>query len=134
MQHRIPPFVRYGIVPRIKGREPKFRYDLKRSLLLEIALTLKASANADPKKNPAIVRLARDFQTIADDPSFSNNISGRSFSITEIDDIYIRLTINASLLKAVGIDLKGSKNRAVASFGLCCLTDYDGWLGQARTA
>lgn len=128
-EQKLPAFVRYGIVPRSKTRqEPQFRYDIGRTMLPEIAALILSAAHDYPK-NPALIKLGFTLQRIVDLTEVSD-IKGKSFSVTDISPQYVKLTVNASLLRPMGIDLKASANRAVASFGLSCLTDYDRWQGK----
>jgi hypothetical protein len=105
--------------------EPQFQYDLSIGLLPEIARLCLPSS--DQQQNAAIFKLATTLQRVAE--GSIENVEGRSFSVTDITDEYVKLTINASLLRPLGIDLKASDNKAVASFGLRCLSDYDSWQG-----
>ena len=130
-KNRTPAFVVYGIQPRKRGmQEPQFQYDLSRGLLPEIVRICLPDSSSE-QKNAAIFKLATTFRDIID--GATENVEGRSFSVTDINEEYVKLTINASLLRPLGIDLKASPNKAVASFGLRCLSDYDSWQG-AKTA
>ena len=110
--------------------ETKYYYRINRSILLEVAKLCTSPLWKNPTENRAITRFGFLCAEFGLGDGRRPHI-GRSFSIREVGDDYLTVEFNASLLRPLGIILKASTNPAVASWGLTCLSDYDGWIAAA---